>query len=68
MTMGRKMLLYAIVRWKICVARNRWPGYPAEVVAPQFPPWAESQWLEREIVEDEWRKSVRADADHIMAG
>lgn len=51
LTMGRKMLTYAIERWKICTARNQYSGYPLQPIIPEFPGWAESHWLDREQTE-----------------
>lgn len=69
MTMGRKMLDHAIDIWRDCIAQNRWPGYPTEVVMPEYPGWAESQWLNREITEAARERQPKTIApDHLMAG
>jgi hypothetical protein len=34
-----------------CMRADRWPGYPLEIVKPEYPGWAEQQWLEREMKE-----------------
>jgi PDDEXK-like domain of unknown function (DUF3799) len=65
MTMGGKMLDMAVTIWRHCMANDRWPGYPPEVVTPEYPGWAESQWLEREV-KDAARE--RMPNDTIMAG
>jgi hypothetical protein len=49
LTMGRKKLAHAIQIWERCIVQNRWPGYPTEIVYPEYPGWAEAQWLNREI-------------------
>lgn len=49
LVMGRKMLDAAASTWSRCMQADRWPGYPLDVVTPEFPGWAEQQWLEREI-------------------
>lgn len=49
MTMGRKMLDAAVLTWMRCMSQNRFPGYPLDISAPEFPGWAEQQWLDREI-------------------
>jgi hypothetical protein len=49
MTMGRKKLQHAISLWCECMSANKWPGYPAEIQKPEYPVWAEVQWLNREI-------------------
>jgi len=49
--MGRKKLEYAITAWKVCMARDKWPGYPRAGVTPEYPGFKEAQWLDREIKE-----------------
>jgi hypothetical protein len=49
LVMGRKMLDAAVSTWQRCVRADRWPGYPLDIVTPEFPGWAEQQWLDREI-------------------
>jgi hypothetical protein len=48
MTMGGKQLARAVEIWAECVAHNIFPGYPPEIVTPEYPGWHEQQWLERE--------------------
>lgn len=49
LTMGGKKLDAAVKLWAACQASDCWPGYPLEVVIPEYPGWAESAWLQREI-------------------
>jgi len=65
LVMGRKMLDAAANTWTRCMRANRWPGYPLDIVTPEFPGWAEQQWLDREI-KDAARE--RMPNDLIMAG
>ena len=51
LTMGRKMLGAAFNIWRECIAEDRWPGYPLQNIVPEFPAWAEAQWLDREQTE-----------------
>lgn len=51
MTMGRKMLDMAVHIWKDCITRDRWPGYPLEIIVPDYPGYAEASWLDREQTE-----------------
>lgn len=51
LTMGRKQLQYAVDIWRRCFAENRWPGYPSEIIVPDYPNWHENAWLEREVAE-----------------
>lgn len=46
---GRKKIAAAIHLWNQCRAANNWPGYPARVVIAEYPPYAERQWLDREM-------------------
>lgn len=65
MTMGRKKLQHAVDIWADCIANNRWPAYPARIHVAQYPGWAETRWLDREIAEHD-----RADGpyENILAG
>lgn len=51
MTMGRKKIDAALRVWRNCTQHDRWPGYPLDLVVPDYPGWAESQWLDREETE-----------------
>lgn len=68
LTMGRKKLAAAVNVWRRCKAADNWPGYPSEIVVPDYPDWAESQWLDRE--ETEFAPTTRGflGPDHFMAG
>ncbi len=56
LTMGRKKLEYAITAWKVCMARGQWPSYPRVGVTPEYPGFKETQWMEREVEQEEIRK------------
>ena len=62
LTMGRKMLNNSIDAWTHCTASGKWPAYPLEIVRPEFPGWAETEWLNREIEHSERPANV------LMAG
>lgn len=66
MTMGAKQLDMAVTIWSHCMATNVWPGYPPEIVTPEYPGWAESAWLEREV-KDAARKRMPND-DEMRSG
>jgi hypothetical protein len=51
MTMGRKKLAVATTIWQRCIERNVWPGYPIDIIVPEYPGYAESLWLDREVIE-----------------
>lgn len=51
LTMGRKRLQVAIELWGRCIRSGKWPGYINRVVVPDYPTWAETKWLEREVTE-----------------
>lgn len=67
LAMGAKQVEFAATAWKTCFARDRWPGYPQEIVTPEYPGWHEQQWLDREIHEAARARVPLAD-DHMMAG
>lgn len=46
--LAEKKLRWAMVRWEKCIRTGEWPGYPARVAYMALPPWAETQWAERE--------------------
>lgn len=56
LTMGRKQLDMAVTIWRHCVETDCWPGYPEEIARPEYPGWAETELLNREIAHDEQRK------------
>jgi hypothetical protein len=62
MTMGRKRLQMAVDIWKRCIATNRWPSYPMEILRPEYPSWEEKAWLDREI------EASERDDKLLMAG
>lgn len=66
LTMGRKMLAMAFYIWKDCITRDRWPGYPLEIIVPDYPGYAASSWLDRE--QTEFGQIVLSHSDLIMAG
>ena len=47
--MGRRKTAYAIALWNQCLTRNEWPGYPRRIVQTEYPTWAETRWMEREV-------------------
>jgi hypothetical protein len=57
LTMGRKKLDMATTVWRVCMREDVWPGYPGEIIRPEYPGWAESKWLDREMDYAERRKS-----------
>lgn len=65
MTMGRKKLDYAVAAWRRSMENDFWPGYPLEVLHPEYPGWKESQWLMRETEEADRR---RPSQNVLMAG
>lgn len=51
LTMGRKKLAVAMRIWGNCLREDVWPGYPAQIITPDYPGYLESQWLTREETE-----------------
>jgi hypothetical protein len=71
LTIGRKMIDYAVREWAYCLTKNVWPAYPNRIIRPELPAWAENVWLNREIAEEDERQEARAkgfDPKVIMAG
>lgn len=54
---GRKKVAAAFNLWSRCLRENVWPGYPARIVVPSYPSWAESAWLEREVRDEDLRRN-----------
>lgn len=48
LAMADKAVEMALARWRWCLSRNRWPGYPGRVAYVEMPPWMERKSLERE--------------------
>jgi hypothetical protein len=68
MTMGRKQVRMALRVWEQCLLDNLWPAYPARIVWPDYPGWAEAAWLERESVQDDRDLAAVPATDYFMAG
>lgn len=49
LTLGRKKLDYAVNLWRACLKADVWPAYPPEVFYPEYPAYAETAWLNREV-------------------
>lgn len=63
LTMGDKKVEAAVTAWKAARKSNRWPSYPPVSVCPEYPKYAESQWLDRELSGE-----FEQDTKLIMAG
>jgi hypothetical protein len=53
LAMGDRKAAYAIELWRRCMGANEWPGYPRKIERIPLPGWAEAQWMERELSEDQ---------------
>lgn len=53
LTMGRKMLDQGVKLWGACMQADCWPGYSTAIQTPDYPGYAETQWLEREVAYSE---------------
>ena len=62
LTMGRKKVDVGIQLWRHAITTNKWPGYPARSIIPEYPGFKETKWLEREVNE------FSPDTSLIMAG
>jgi PDDEXK-like uncharacterized protein DUF3799 len=63
LTMGEKKVEAAVTAWKAARKSNRWACYPPVSVCPEYPKYAESQWLDRELSGE-----FEPDTKLIMAG
>lgn len=69
MEMGRRKLDYAAGHWAEGMTTGKWPLYAPQVVCPEYPNWAETAWLNREIHEAALaRRGDDRDARNLMAG
>ena len=44
---------WIIGKWRECITTGKWPGYPGRTCYPDMPGWAEKQWLEFELGEED---------------
>lgn len=63
LVMGEKKVEAAVTAWKAARKSNRWACYPPVSVCPEYPKYAESQWLDRELSGE-----FEPDTKLIMAG
>lgn len=74
LTMGRKKLEMAIAIWRDAIKSGEFEGYPKRAFCPDYPGYAETQWLGREVDYFDGRKAdhqnerPRRDAANVMAG
>lgn len=54
--LGERKVEEAINRWRWCLQNNKWPGYPAHTCTIDTPNWHESQYLEREVRDQDFVK------------
>ena len=52
LTLADKKIAAAMQLWGTCMERSEWPSYPPFIEQVKLPPWAETQWLDREINDD----------------
>lgn len=45
---GRRKVAAAIGLWHRAMQTGEWPGYPQQIIMADYPPFAESAWLNRE--------------------
>lgn len=56
LTMGRKKLQTAIDEWRGSMESGKWSAYPSHPITPEYPGYAERNWLEREIEHEQSRQ------------
>lgn len=64
LSLGRKRLQIAVDIWQRCIEADRWPGYPLEILRPQMPGWAETEWTAREV--DHAERGSLADIGEVL--
>lgn len=63
--MAQKRIRRAREIWRNCLDAGDWPGYPLEVVQVKLPEFYQSRWLEREIMEADYKAQTGADIINI---
>jgi hypothetical protein len=53
LSIGRRKLQSAAWVWRECMESGVWPGYPTQIIVPDYPGFAAAQWLDREETEFE---------------
>jgi len=53
LTMGDRRAALAIAKWHRCMTSGEWPGYAPDVSSVGYPEWAEGQWLDRELADED---------------
>lgn len=71
LTLGRKQVIMARNIWAQCMRNDVWPGYPDQILTPEYPPYYEQQVLLREMEQFSNHSDyapVAVHADTLMAG
>lgn len=74
LTLGRKKLEVAIAMWRDAIKSGQFEGYPQRPICPEYPGYAETQWLGREVEyfdgrkEDHQNERPRRDGAYLAAG
>lgn len=58
LTMGDRRAALAISKWQRCITAGEWPGYDPVATTVGYPDWAESRWMERELVDPDASRMV----------
>jgi len=66
LTMGRKKLAVAIELWRDAMRTGNFAGYPLEPCRPEYPGYAETQWIGREVEHNDRKAAMPHDI--LMAG
>ncbi|WP_342106341.1 PD-(D/E)XK nuclease family protein [Methylobacterium sp. SI9] len=57
---ARRKVALAVHRWNHCRRLDTWHGYPAAIIVPELPGWADTQWSAREEAEDQAAREAGA--------
>lgn len=57
LAIGRKKAAAAFLLWARCLREGVWPAYANRIVRPDYPAFAEAQWLAREERDEDLRRA-----------
>lgn len=61
LSMARKKIARARTIWRECISSDHWPGYPTGVHIVELPEFFHGRWLERESLEEDFRRRTGHD-------
>lgn len=55
LVLAEKKVIFALGKWRECMATGKWSGYPTRTCYADLPGWEETRWLEKETRSDDGR-------------